>query len=33
MSQDLMETITGNGMTVEGRFQVQTKQGYLLLEV
>ena len=28
-----METITGNGLSVEDRFQVQTKQGNLLLEV
>ena len=28
-----METITENGLSVEDRFQVQTKQGNLLLEV
>ena len=30
---NLMEMITGNGLSVEDRFQVQTKQGNLLLEV
>ena len=29
----IMETITGNGFSAEDRFQVQTKQGNLLLEV
>ena len=28
-----METITRNGLSAEDRFQVQTKQGNLLLEV
>ena len=28
-----METITGNGLSAEDRFQVQTKQRNLLLEV
>ena len=28
-----MEMITGNGMTAEDQFQVQTKQGNLLSEV
>ena len=30
---DVMETITGNGLSAEDHFQVQMKQGNLLLEV
>ena len=29
----IMETVTGNGLSAEDRFQVQTKQGNLLSEV